>query len=77
MAVIGEVLGRTLTVRRVEDEVVCATLSQSGLTEAQVEAIIGMSSGLRDGFVPEQPRTPETTMDTTLGAWAWAELRPP
>lgn len=37
---------------------------------------MGMSTGLREGFVPEQPRTPVTTTDTTLGAWAWAELRP-
>ncbi|WP_043621584.1 NAD(P)H-binding protein [Nonomuraea candida] len=76
MAVVGEVLGRTVTVQRVEDDVMRATLSGAGLTEAQVEAIMGMSTGLRDGFVPEQPRTPETTTDTTLGAWAWAELRP-
>ncbi|MEV1004191.1 NAD(P)H-binding protein [Nonomuraea sp. NPDC050202] len=76
MAVVGEVLGRTVTVRRVEDDVMRATLAGAGLTEAQVEAIMGMSTGLRDGFVPEQPRTPETTTDTTLGAWAWAELRP-
>ncbi|MEU6743461.1 hypothetical protein [Streptosporangium sandarakinum] len=46
------------------------------MSRAQAEAVIGMSAGLREGFVPEQLRTPVTTTDTTLGAWAWAELRP-
>lgn len=35
-----------------------------------------MSTGLRGGFVPEQPRTVHTTTPTTLAAWAYDELRP-
>ncbi|NRQ33833.1 NAD(P)H-binding protein [Nonomuraea sp. NN258] len=76
LAVVGDVLGRTVTAHRVADDAMRATLTQVGMSEAQVEAIMGMSTGLREGFVPEQPRTLATTTDTTLGAWAWAELRP-
>lgn len=76
LAVVGDVLGRTLTANRVGDDAMRAVLAGAGMSPAQVEAIVGMSAGLRGGFVPEQPRTPVTTTDTTLGAWAWAELRP-
>ncbi|WP_433508781.1 NAD(P)H-binding protein [Nonomuraea sp. CA-143628] len=76
LAVVGDVLGRTVTAQRVADDDMRATLAGAGMSPAWVEAIMGMSTGLRDGFVPEQPRTPVTTTDTTLGAWAWAELRP-
>jgi uncharacterized protein YbjT (DUF2867 family) len=76
LAMVGNVLGRTVTARRVGDDAMRATLASAGMSRAQVEAIMGMSTGLREGFVAEQPRTPVTTTDTTLGAWAWAELRP-
>ena len=36
----------------------------------------GMSTGLRDGFVPEQARSPETTTPTTLASWSYANFRP-
>ncbi|WP_188197835.1 NAD(P)H-binding protein [Nonomuraea sp. SYSU D8015] len=76
LAAVGDVLGRTIIAHRVEDEAMRATLTGLGMSEAQAEAIMGMSTGLREGFVPEQPRTAETTTDTTLEAWALAELRP-
>jgi hypothetical protein len=37
---------------------------------------MGMSTGLREGFTPEQPRTAATTTPTTLAAWCQDELRP-
>ncbi|MGW4792501.1 NAD(P)H-binding protein [Nonomuraea sp. NPDC004297] len=76
LAVVGDVLGRTVTARRVADDDTRAALAAAGMSPGQVEAVMGMSTGLRDGFVPEQPRTPLTTTDTTLGTWAQAELRP-
>ncbi|MEU8109350.1 NAD(P)H-binding protein [Nonomuraea muscovyensis] len=76
LAVVGNVLVRTVIARRVDDDAMRVTLASAGMSRAQVEAVMGMSTGLREGFVAEQPRTPVTTTDTTLGAWAWAELRP-
>ncbi|GLK15015.1 NAD(P)H-binding protein [Streptosporangium carneum] len=76
LAVVGDVLGRTVAAHRVDDDTMRATLADAGMPQARIEAVMGMSTGLREGFVPEQPRTAETTTDTTLGAWAWAELRP-
>ena len=46
------------------------------MTPAQVEAVVGMSRGLRDGFVPEDPRTVLTTTSTTLASWVHEHLRP-
>ena len=53
-----------------------AQLTGVGLGPDQVESILGMSTGLRDDFVPEQPRTVVSTTPTTLRAWAFDVLRP-
>lgn len=42
----------------------------AGLGGAQVEGILGMSTGLREDFVPEDPRTILTTTPTTIASWA-------
>ena len=68
--------GRPLRVERIDDDEMRHLLSASGMTDGLVDAVLGMSTGLRDGFVPEQPRTIITTTPTTLGAWAYAHLRP-
>ncbi|MGX5357797.1 NAD(P)H-binding protein [Kocuria sp. KH4] len=54
---------------------VAAALRGLGLTDAQVEGVLGMSRGQR-GFVPENPRDVLTTTPTRLGAWASTVLRP-
>ena len=72
----GRAAGADLRVRRVTDEQMRQTLLDSGMTPKLVEAVLGMSIGLRDGFVPEQPRTPATTTSRTLAGWAYEELRP-
>ncbi len=43
---------------------------------ALVEAVLGMSTGMRDGFTPEQPRDATTTTPTTVAAWVLEALRP-
>ena len=40
------------------------------------EATLGMSTGLREGFIPEQNRTPLTTTSTHLRGWLHEELIP-
>lgn len=41
---------------------------------SSVGAVLAMSTGLREGFTPEQPRTVASTTETTLAAWAQDEL---
>lgn len=73
---VSAAVGRPLRAERVSDDAMRNLLRTSGMTDGLVEAVMGMSTGLRDGFVPEQPRTPHTTTPTTLAAWAYDVLRP-
>lgn len=75
-AVLTEVLGQPVTARQVPDDAVRTALASAGMTPAQVSSIVDMSIGMRDGFVPEQPRDATTTTPTTLRAWAVEELVP-
>lgn len=74
-AVVARATGRPLHAERVPDGEMRGMLRGAGLGERQVDAVMGMSTGLRDGFVPEQPRDATTTTPTTLAAWAHDELR--
>ncbi|MFI6582984.1 NAD(P)H-binding protein [Embleya sp. NPDC050493] len=67
--------GRRIDVRRIDDDAMRARLRQAGMTDGLVEAVLGMSTGLREDFVPEQRRTIHTTTPTTLTAWAHDHLR--
>lgn len=75
-AVVAAAVGRPMRAERIEDDAMREALRGVGMSEALVEAVIGMSSGLRDGFVPEQARSLSTTTPTTLASWAYDELRP-
>jgi uncharacterized protein YbjT (DUF2867 family) len=67
--------GRPLRAERIADDDMRAGLRAAGFGDAQVEAVLGMSTGLREGFEPEDPRTILTTTPTTLAAWAYEHLR--
>ncbi|MER5727279.1 NAD(P)H-binding protein [Streptomyces sp. NPDC002138] len=67
--------GRRIGVERVTDDAMRTLLRRAGMTEGLVEAVLGMSTGLREDFVPEQRRTAATTTPTTLAAWAYDHLR--
>ncbi len=67
--------GRRITYTEVSDDDVREQLRGAGLPEAAIEGIVGMTAGTRE-LVPEQERAFVTTTPTTLGAWAFAELRP-
>ena len=75
-AVVSEATGTPVRAARIDDDEMRAQLADAGLGPRQVESIIGMSAGTRDGFIPEQPRTVATTTPTTLRAWAYDVLRP-
>ncbi|MFE9064615.1 hypothetical protein [Streptomyces violaceusniger] len=67
--------GRRIGVEQITDDAMRTQLHQAGMTESLVEAVIGMSTGLREDFVPEQRRSLRTTTPTTLATWAYDHLR--
>lgn len=73
--IIGDAVGRPLAVEQVPEDDMAAALRAAGLTPAQTEGVLGMSRG-QLGFTPENPRHYLTTTPTTLGAWAYENLRP-
>ncbi|MFG3281348.1 NAD(P)H-binding protein [Streptomyces sp. NPDC048111] len=68
--------GRPIDVERITDDAMHAQLRDAGMPDGMADAVLGMSTGLREDFVPEQPRTVRTTTPTTLAAWAYDHLRP-
>lgn len=74
--ILTEALGRPVRAERIADDDLRDALRAVGMTEAQVEGVVGMSAGLRDDFVAEDPRTVLTTTPTPLTGWAHAHLRP-
>jgi uncharacterized protein YbjT (DUF2867 family) len=76
LAAVTEATGHTVRARRVADDEMRALLAGVGMGPRQVEAILAMSTGLRDGFVPEQSRNATTTTPTALATWAYDVLGP-
>ncbi|MFJ3955025.1 NAD(P)H-binding protein [Streptomyces libani] len=66
---------RRISVEQITDDAMRTQLHQVGMPDSLVEAMLGMSTGLRENFVPEQRRTVRTTTPTTLAAWAYDRLR--
>jgi uncharacterized protein YbjT (DUF2867 family) len=73
-SIVSRATGRPLRAEQIPDDEMRANLRAAGLGDAQVEAILGMSTGLREDFVPEDPRTILTTTPTTLASWAYEQL---
>jgi uncharacterized protein YbjT (DUF2867 family) len=74
--IVGEAIGREVRLVTMSDEEAKRGLLAAGLGERAAEGFVQMSRGLREGFAPEQARSAITTTPTTLGAWAYADLRP-
>ncbi|MFI0219390.1 hypothetical protein [Streptomyces lydicus] len=72
--ILSPVLERLITAERITDEAMYAQLTASGMPPRLADAVLGMSTGLRADFTPEQPRTPITTTPTTLMSWAYETL---
>jgi uncharacterized protein YbjT (DUF2867 family) len=73
-AIVSRVTGRPLRAEQIPDDQMREALRAAGLGDAQVEGILGMSTGLREDFVPEDKRTILTTTPTTLASWAQEHL---
>ena len=73
--IVSSATGRPLRPRQIPDEELRSALSSAGMGDKQVEGILGMSTGLREDFVPEDERSLLTTTPTTLAAWAYEHLR--
>ncbi|RXZ47218.1 NmrA family transcriptional regulator [Agromyces fucosus] len=73
--VVSEATGRPLRVERIPDDAMRDGMLGAGMPDTLVDALMGMSTGLRDGFVAEQPRTVLGTTPTTLASWAYDVLR--
>ena len=69
-------LGREVVVDRVADEDLYQQYLAVGMPTAMADAVLGMSTGLREDFVPEQQRSVLTTTPTTLRAWVRDQLAP-
>ncbi|MDC0720791.1 NAD(P)H-binding protein [Nannocystis bainbridge] len=74
--VLSQALGRRIAAVQSSDDEVRAALAQAGMSKPQIEAIVGMAAGMREGFVAEDRRTAATTTPTSLDAWAREHLRP-
>lgn len=74
-AIVAEATGRPMRAEQIPDDTMREGLRAAGFTERQIEALLGMSIGLRQGFVPEIPRSFSTTTPTSLAAWAFVNLR--
>lgn len=72
--ILTQELGRDVVVERITDESMRQGLLAAGMPEAMADAVLGMSTGLRDGFVPEQERSVVTTTPTGLRGWVRDEL---
>lgn len=76
VALLSDEVGYDLRVERITDEQMREHYLQLGMPPAAAEAVLGMSTGLRDGFVPEQHRSIVTTTPTRLRGWIRDELLP-
>jgi uncharacterized protein YbjT (DUF2867 family) len=72
--ILTQELGRNVNIERVTDEEMRQQYVDAGMPGAMADAVLGMSTGLRDDFAPEQERSVVTTTPTTLRAWVREEL---
>jgi uncharacterized protein YbjT (DUF2867 family) len=73
-SIVSRATGRPLRAEQIPDDQMRSALRAAGLGDAQVDSILGMSTGLRDDFAPENERTILTTTPTTLASWAHEHL---
>lgn len=73
---LSHLTGRPVRAELVSDELMRQRYLTAGMPPAMADAVLGMSTGLRDDFHPEQPRTALSTTPTRLAGWVQDELIP-
>ena len=73
-AVVSRATGRPLRAEQIPDDEMRGALRAAGLGDIQVEAFLGMSAGLREDFVPEDPDDPHDDPDHARRLGAPAHL---
>ncbi|MBE1537917.1 NAD(P)H-binding protein [Actinomadura algeriensis] len=74
--ILTEELGWEVRVARIADQQMREQYMHVGMPPAMADAMLGMSTGLRDGFTPEQARSTVTTTPARLRGWIREELVP-
>ena len=74
-AIVADATGRPLRAEQIPDDEMRQALTESGMGNGLVDAVMGMSTGLRDALTPEQARDATTTTPTTLASWSYDVLR--
>lgn len=69
-------VGHAVRVEQIADVAMRERYLAAGMPQRMADAVLGMSTGLRDDFQPEQARTPATTTPTTLSSWIHDDLLP-
>lgn len=69
-------VGREVTVKQISDSAMRDQYLAAGMPPKMADAVLGMSTGIRDEFQPEQPRSYTSTTPTTLASWIREELLP-
>lgn len=72
--ILTQELRREVRVERISDEEMRAQYLDAGMPPAMADAMLGMSTGLRDDFTPEQHRSLLTSTPTTLRSWIHEEF---
>lgn len=73
--ILSDATGREIRAGQISDEDVAGPLRGFGMTERQVEGIVGMMRGMR-GFEATDPRDQVSSTPSALGGWAYENLRP-
>lgn len=74
--ILSDELGWEVRVEHISDEQMREQYLQVGMSPGMADAILGMSTGLREGFEAEQTRSLLTTTPTPLRGWIQEELVP-
>ncbi|WP_341973902.1 NAD(P)H-binding protein [Microbacterium sp. LWO13-1.2] len=73
-AILATERGTPVKAEQIADDEMRRIYLSAGISQSAAEALLGMSTGLRDGFTPEQARTVVSTTPTTLRSWVSEEL---